>query len=66
MERICIKDGNIILNIQLNIAGDDYTENIINDPEPIIKLMKDSTLIRNRKIVNIFDAMNRELVFKKN
>ena len=66
MERICIKDGNIILNIQLNIAGDDYTENIVNDLEPIINLFKNSTLIKNRKIKNSFDLMNRELVFNKN
>ena len=66
MERVCIKDGNIILNIQLNIPGDDYSENIINDLEPIIKLFKKSTLIKNRKIKNSFDLMNRELVFKKN
>ena len=66
MERVCIKDGNIILNIQLNIPGDDYSENIINDLEPIINLFKNSTLIKNRKIKNSFDLMNRELVFKKN
>ena len=66
MERVCIKDGNIIINIQLNIPGDDYSENIINDLEPIINLFKKSTLIKNRKIKNSFDLMNRELVFKKN
>ena len=66
MERVCIKDGNIILNIQLNIPGDDYSENIINDLEPIINLFKNSTCIKNRKIKNSFDLMNRELVFKKN
>ena len=65
MERVCIKDGNIILNIQLNIPGDDYSENIINDLEPIINLFKNSTVIKNREIKN-FDMMNRELVFKKN
>ena len=66
MERVCIKDGNIILNIQINMPGDDYSENIINDLEPIINLFKNSTLIKNREIKNIFDRMNRELVFKKN
>ena len=66
MERVCMKNGIIILNIQENIPGDDYSENVINDHEFIIKLMKDSTLIRNRKISNIFDSMNRELVFQKN
>ena len=66
MERVCIKNGNIILNTQENLRGDDYSENIINDPEPIIKMFKNCTLIKNRKIKNIFDQMNRELVFKKN
>ena len=66
MERVCIKDGIIILNLQENLPGDDYSENVINDPEPIIKIFKNSTLIKNRKIKNIFDQMNRELIFKKN
>jgi len=66
MERICIKNGIIILNTQENIPGDDYSENVINNPEPIIKMFKNSTLIKNKKIKNIFDHMNRELVFKKN
>ena len=66
MERVCVKDGIIILNIQENIPGDDYSENLINSPEPIIKMFKNSILIKNRKIQNTFDQMNRELVFKKN
>ena len=66
MERVCIKDGVIILNTQENIPGDDYSENAINNPDPIIKMFKNSTLINNIKINNIFDRMNRELVFKKN
>ena len=66
MERVCMKNGIIILNIQENLPVDDYSENVINNPEPIIKMFKNSTLILNRKIKNIFDRMNRELVFKKN
>ena len=66
MERVCVKDGIIILNTQENIPGDDYSENVINSPEPIIKMFKNSILIKNRKIQNTFDQMNRELVFKKN
>ena len=66
MERVCVKNGIIILNIQENIPGDDYSENVINSPEPIVKMFKNSILIKNRKIKNIFDLMNRELVFKKN
>lgn len=66
MERVCIKDGIIILNTQENIPVDDYSENVINDPEPIIKMFKNSTLIINREIKDTFDQMNRELIFKKN
>ena len=66
MERVCVKDGIIILNTQENIPGDDYSENVINSPEPLIKMFKNSILIKNRKIQNTFDQMNRELVFKKN
>tara|TARA_Y100000768_G_scaffold388122_1_gene382321 strand:+ start:2440 stop:3087 length:648 start_codon:yes stop_codon:yes gene_type:complete len=66
MERVCMKNGIIILNSQENMPGDDYSENVINDPETIINLFKNSTLIKNRKIKNTFDSMNRELVFRKN
>ena len=66
MERVCVKDGIIILNTQENIPGDDYSENVINSPEPVIKMFKNSILVKNRKIQNTFDKMNRELVFKKN
>lgn len=64
MERVCTKNGIIILNIQENIIGDDYSENIINSPESIVKMFKNSILIKNRKINNTFDSMNRELVFR--
>ena len=50
--------GPKILNIQENLPVDDYSENVINNPEPIIKMFKNSTLILNRKIKNIFDTMN--------
>ena len=55
----------MILNIQLNQPGDDYSENVINDTEPLIKMFKNSVVIKNRKINNYFDSMNRELVLKK-
>ena len=60
-----MKDGIIILNLQENLPGDDYSENIINNAEPIVKMFKNSILVKNRKIKNTFDIMNRELVFKK-
>ena len=66
MERVCIKSGIIILNVQENRPFDDYSENIINSSEPIIDMFTNSSLIKNRKIKNTFDSMNRELVFRKN
>ena len=65
IERVCVNDGIIILNIQLNQPGDEYSENVINDTEPLIKMFKNSVVIKNRKINNYFDPMNRELVLKK-
>ena len=55
----------MILNILQNQPGDDYSENVINDTEPLIKMFKNSVVIKNRKINNYFDPMNRELVLKK-
>ena len=66
MERASAKGGIIILNIQENMAFDDYSENIINDSKPIIELFKNSSLLKSRKIKNTFDRMNRELIFEKN
>lgn len=65
MERVATNDGIIILNIQENLPGDDYSENIINDVKPIIEMFKYCSLLENRKIKNTFDQMNRELVFQK-
>jgi SAM-dependent methyltransferase len=66
MERVSTKGGIIILNIQENIPIDDYSENIIHDTKPIIELFKNSVLLKNRRIKNTFDSMNRELIFEKN
>ena len=65
MERVCVDGGIIILNILQNQPGDEYSENLINDTGPLIKMFKNSRVIKNRKINNYFDPMNRELVFKK-
>ncbi len=65
MERVCVDGGIMILNILQNQPGDDYSENVINDTEPLIKMFKNSVVIKNRKINNYFDPMNRELVLKK-
>ena len=65
MERVCVDGGIMILNILQNQPGDDYSENVINDTVPLIKMFKNSVVIKNRKINNYFDSMNRELVLKK-
>ena len=66
MERVCLKNGIIILNIQINNPGDDYSENLINDPKSVEKMFKNSELIISRKIKNTFDEMNYEFVLQKN
>ena len=66
MERVSVKGGIIIVNIQEGIHGDDYSENIINDSKSIIEMFKNSSLLKNRIIQNTFDGMNKELIFKKN
>ena len=65
MERVSTTHGIIILNIQENLPGDDYSENIINDAKPIIDMFKNCNLLKNRKITNTFDQMNRELILQK-
>jgi len=65
MERVCSQEGHIIINLQINTIGDDYTENYINDPNEVLKMFKKSKLIISRNIENTFDGMNYEFVFKK-
>ena len=65
MERVCSQEGHIIINLQINTIGDDYTENYINDPNEVLKMFKKSELIISRNIENTFDGMNYEFVFKK-
>jgi len=62
MERVC--KGFMILNLQVGIKGDNYSENFVDKPESVVKLFK-SELVESRKIDNQFDGMNWELVFKK-
>jgi len=66
IERVSMKGAIIILNLQINIRGDEYSENMINDPKKIIDMFKKSILLKNRKIKNTFDNMNNEIILKKN
>jgi len=65
MERVCQSEGHIIIHLQLNNTGDDYSENIVNDPTEIIKLAKHSDIYESRSIKNTFDTMNYEIILKK-
>ena len=65
MERVCAKGGYIIVNLQLHILGDDYSENITNDPKEVIKLFNISSVAKSYKIKNQFDGMNWELIMRK-
>ncbi len=65
MERICQKEGNIIIHIQKGIDGDPYSENMVSDPDTIIKLFKFSKICENRPIRNSFDLMNWEIILEK-
>ena len=65
IERISKKNAHLIINLQLNNPGDDYSENLINDPKSVKKMFKHSDLVISRKIKNTFDEMNYEFVFLK-
>ena len=65
MERVCQPGGFIPINLQLFSKGDDYSENIINDPKELINLFKHSKLFYSRSITNTFDEMNWEVAMQK-
>tara|TARA_B100000886_G_scaffold340451_1_gene310093 strand:+ start:4327 stop:4995 length:669 start_codon:yes stop_codon:yes gene_type:complete len=66
MARICKPDGNIIIHLQKGIDGDNYSENMIRDPDIIISFFNNFELCESRKIKNNFDLMNWEIILKKN
>ena len=60
------KNGHIIIHLQKGIDGDNYSENMIKNPDIIIRFFDDFELCENRKIKNSFDLMNWEIILKKN
>tara|TARA_Y100001978_G_C23580821_1_gene378877 strand:+ start:51 stop:743 length:693 start_codon:yes stop_codon:yes gene_type:complete len=66
MARVCKKNGHIIIHLQKGIDGDNYSENMIQNPDIIIRFFDDFELCENRKIKNSFDLMNWEIILKKN
>ena len=65
MERICDNSGYILVNLQVHNRGDDYSENVINDLNGVIKLFKESQLVLSRRITNTFDGMDWEIIMQK-
>ena len=65
MERVCPTDGHIIVNLQVKMPVDDYSENSIHDPRSVSELFVNSTVVEAGEIHNTFDGMNYEFVFKK-
>lgn len=65
MERVCKKNGNIIINIAINNIGDKYSENMINSPEEVEKLFHNSKVVVSKNVKNTFDELNYEIVFEK-
>ncbi len=66
IERVCSKNGIILINLQINNFGDDYSENIVYNPSAVENLFKNSSVLISKKIKNTFDSMNHEIVLKKN
>lgn len=66
VERVSKKEAIIILNLQVKIPIDDYSENIINDPIKIIEMFKFCKLLNKGNIKNSFDSMNYEIILQKN
>ena len=60
-----LKQGFFGEPLKLHDAGDDYSENLINDPNEVIKLFSYSDLVKSRRIKNSFDTMNFEVVMRK-
>ena len=65
MERVCQPGGFILVNLQLFTKGDDYSENIINDPQELVNLFQSSEILYSRSIMNTFDGMNWEVAMRK-
>jgi len=65
MQRVCSKNGIIIIHFQLGEVNDIYTETIINNPKKIISFFNEVELLESRMIKNSHDYLDWELIFKK-
>ena len=65
IQRVCRPGGVIILHLQLRKLGDHFAENVVYTSDSILRLFDSVKVLRSRKIQNIFDSMNWELVLEK-
>lgn len=65
IERVLRTGGYCILHLQLGTQGDTYSENDVSDPRLVVKLFNDSTCVISRRIRNIHDSMNWEVVMRR-
>jgi len=66
MQRICKKDGIIIIHILLGDDLDEFSETFIYDPQSIIQYFNEVKILSSKKINNLHDSMNWEIIFIKN
>lgn len=65
MERVCSKNGIIMLRLQLGSDVDEFTETVVYDPQKVVGLFSNVELLESNSISDAFDAMNWELILKK-
>ena len=64
MQRVLKPGGYGLLHLQLTKKVDNYAENIIVSEDPVISLLTDSTICKNKDIKG--ECYNKGIVFRKN
>jgi len=65
MERVCRPSGHILLQFQIDLSHDQYTENVVTDvTQDVIPLFRSSELLYEHPIPKNFAAMNHELLVR--
>ena len=66
IQRICKNDGIIIIHLKLGDDLDEFSETSIYDPQSIIQYFNEVKILSSKKIDNLHDSMNWEIIFIKN
>jgi SAM-dependent methyltransferase len=65
MERVCKPGGAIIIHLLLGPSHDEYTETVVYDPRKVAALFKSVEIRESRKIDNVIDVLDWELILEK-